>query len=746
MLKKIECRLLNQYAKPRPGKKVILGLFLTLKKYFIVTATGLFLLPACNQKKEEDYKSWKVYRGDDGSNAYSKLNQINTKNISQLKVAWTYRTGDKSDYFSVECNPIIINDILYGISPKLKTFAINAKTGKELWVFDPFAPDGKGGGFNRGITYWESGNEKRIFVFAESKLMAIDAGTGKQIMSFGDKGFIDLNIGLRPDEAKGWHESVGNTSPGVIYQDMIITGSSVGEEYGSYPGHIRAYDVRTGKQKWMFHTVPQPGELGYDTWPKDAYKTAGGCNAWSGLSIDRKRGILFAATGAASFDFHGGERIGQNLFSNCVIAIDAATGKYIWHYQVSHHDLWDYDLPSPPNLVTVKKDNKFIDAVAQITKQGFIFLFDRETGKPLFPIEEKAVAVSKIPGEQSWPTQPFPLKPLPLCRQTFDESVITDISPEAHAFALKEAKKYEWGNIYLPPSVRGIIEMPGFRGGAEWSGACVDMETGIMYVGINDIPNIVELTAYKENASDEFGHTDMQQAGQVLFNRNCAACHGEDLKGNGQFPPLVNIAQRIKPDDAQNVIEKGRGMMPSLNKLAAEEKEAIISYLFNLNSDKKFVRRKPENLPVSNDSTRLRYSLKGYVQLTDQNGYPGVKPPWGTLNAVDLNTGDILWKKPLGEYPELAAKGITNTGTQLFGGGIVTAGGLIFIGASKDEKFRAIDKATGKTLWEYQLPAGGYATPATYEVDGKQYVVIAAGGGGRQRTKAGDYYIAFALE
>lgn len=719
-------------------------LTLTFHRNFLTAAVLLLSLFSCRQTTTADYKTWEVYRGDDGANAYSGLDQINTKNANQLKVAWTYQTGDKADYFSVECNPIIIHDTLYGISPKLKTFAINARTGKEIWVFDPFAKDGKGGGFNRGITYWKSGNEKRIFVFAESKLMAIDATTGKQIMGFGENGFVDLNKGLRDYEGTEWHESVGNTSPGVIYQDLIITGSSVGEEYGSYPGHIRAYDVRTGKMKWMFHTVPQPGEPGYDTWPKDAYKTAGGCNAWSGLSLDRKRGILFAATGAASFDFHGGERVGKNLFSNCVIAIDAATGKYIWHYQVSHHDLWDYDLPSPPNLVTVKKDNKIIDAVAQITKQGFIFLFDRETGTPLFPIEEKPVAVSKIPGEQSWPTQPFPSKPLPLCRQKFDETVITDISPEAHEYVLKEAKKYEWGDIYLPPTVNGIIQMPGFRGGAEWSGACVDMQTGIMYVGINDIPNIVQLIERKENITGEFNNMNMQEAGKILFTRNCSACHGTDLKGNGQFPPLLQIEKRMKPDDAKNVIEKGRGMMASFNKLNAEEKNAIVSYLFKTNGNKKFVPKQPDSL-TANNSTRVRYSLKDYLQLVDQNGYPGVKPPWGTLNAVDLNTGDILWKKPLGEFPALAEKGISNTGTQLFGGGIVTAGGLIFIGASKDEKFRAIDKNTGKTLWEYQLPAGGYATPATYEVDGKQYVVIAAGGGGRQLTKTGDYYIAFAL-
>lgn len=714
-----------------------------LKCILLIAVLSCFLM-ACRLEKGKEYSTWEVYRGDEGSNAYSRLNQIDTGNVKRLKVAWTYRTGDKSDYFALESSPIIINDVLYGISPKLKTFALDAKTGKQLWVFDPFSKTkGEGvGGVSRGLTYWKEGEEERVFAFAENKMIALDAKTGKQFMDFGENGSVYLEKGLR--EPVEYPEDVRLSSPGVVFQNLIIVGSAVNEDYGSSPGHIRAYDVRTGKMKWIFHTVPQPGELGYDTWPKDAYKTAVSCNAWSGLSIDRKRGILFAATGAASFDFHGGERIGKNLFSNCVIAIGAATGKHIWHYQLSHHDLWDYDLPSPPNLVTVKKDNKIIDAVAQITKQGFIFVFDRETGTPLFPIEERPVAVSKMPGEQSWPTQPFPSKPLPLCRQKFDESVITDISPEAHEYILNEAKKYEWGDIYLPPTVGGIIQMPGFRGRAEWSGACVDMQTGIMYVGINDIPNIVQLIERKENIAGEFNNMNMQEAGKILYTRNCSACHGADLKGNGQFPPLLQIEQRLKPDVAKNVIEKGRAMMPSFSKLADEEKNAIVSYLFKINGNEKFVAHQADSLTASN-TTRGRYSLKGYIQLKDQNGYPGVKPPWDTLNAVNLNSGELVWKIPLGQFPELAAKGYPNTGTQLFGGGIVTAGGLIFIGASQDEKFRAIDKATGETLWEYQLPAGGYATPATYEVDGKQYIVIAAGGGGNQRTKGGDYYIAFAL-
>ncbi|MBS1576879.1 MAG: PQQ-binding-like beta-propeller repeat protein [Bacteroidetes bacterium] len=701
------------------------------------------LLSCRNNNTVELSKEWRTYRGDDGINAYSGLNQINRDNVSMLQVAWIYRSGDTSKNSTIETNPLIINGILYGISPKQKTFALDAKTGKEIWTFNPYDSNSQEGGVSRGLTWWEDGDDQRIFISASYRLIALNAKTGRQITDFGENGFVDLRKGLRnDDEIEKYY--ITNTSPGVIYKDLIIIGSSLNETYEGLPGDIRAYDVRSGKLKWSFHTVPKPGEPGYETWPAESYKLTGGCNAWSGLSIDKKRGIVFAATGTPQADFHGGDRAGANLYGNSVIAIDASTGKHIWHFQVSHHDTWDYDLPSPPNLITLKRNGKNIDAVAQITKQGWIFIFDRETGKPLFPIEERAVPASDMPDEHLSPTQPFPLLPPPLVRQKFDTSDVTDISPESREYILNKIKNFSFGKIYHPQSTKGIIQLPGFRGGAEWSGAAFDPETGKMFIGVNEIPNIVQLVEIKPEDPNTFFKMPVLKAGEMVYQNNCSPCHGADRKGHDAYPALLGIEKKLNPGQAQEVIEKGRSKMPSFVNMPAAQKEALIAFLYNLKKDKLSSANYADTVTVNSNAPK-RYTITDYTQLKDQFGYYGIKPPWGTLNAVNLNTGEIVWKRTLGEYPELTKKGIPETGTQLFGGGIVTAGGLIFIGASKDGKFRAIDKDTGKTIWEYQLPAGGYATPSTYEIEGKQYVVIAAGGGGMQATKSGDYYIAFAL-
>jgi quinoprotein glucose dehydrogenase len=546
----------------------------------------LILLVIISCDSPSRYKDWRTYRGDDGINAYSQLDQINKENVNGLQVAWTYRTGDHSDFSKIECNPIIIDKILYGVSAKMKVFALDASTGKELWVYDPFEPGSKEGGFNRGLTYWEEGNDKRILVCAKNKLIALDALTGKSFSDFGENGFVDLRKGLRNDVDFEKYD-VTNTSPGVVYEDLIIVGSSLKENYEALSGDIRAYDVRTGQLRWTFHTIPHPGEFGYDTWSEESYKDSGGSNAWAGLSIDRKRGIVYAATGAPAFDFHGGERKGQNLFANSIIAIDASSGKHVWHFQTSHHDLWDYDLPTPPNLITLKKDGKEIDAVVQITKQGLVFMLERQTGKPIYPIEERPVPSSSMPDESTWPTQPFPIKPLPLTRTRFDESSITNISTESHDFIKAEASKFSWGSIYQPPSLQGIIQLPGFRGGAEWSGAAVDVESGIMYVGLNDIPNIVQLVAEGTEQESLFGKP-ITEVGSKIYTTKCMACHGEERKGNPGFPSLVDISKRMKPTDAVTILKKGQRNMPSFTDLKEEQIDALVSFLFDINKTKTY--------------------------------------------------------------------------------------------------------------------------------------------------------------
>ncbi|MEQ9290326.1 MAG: PQQ-binding-like beta-propeller repeat protein [Cyclobacteriaceae bacterium] len=720
-----------------------------IKNYAHCIAVSLCIfLAGCSQNSPKtEYNTWKIYRGDEGSNAYSTLAQINKDNVKHLDLAWTYQTGDHKSGTSIQCNPIVVDGVLYGTTPTLKVFALDASTGKEIWKFNPFYPEEGVGGKNRGLTYWEDGDDKRLFYTVLHQLKAINATTGEPIKDFGQDGNVDLLDGL-DTEFDRKKASMKNTSPGIIYDNLIILGSSVTESYGALPGHIRAYDVISGELKWVFHTIPHPGEYGYDTWPKDYYKTGGGANAWAGFSLDQKRGILYAPLGSPTYDFYGKDRHGKGLFGNSLVALNASTGEYIWHFQVSHHDLWDYDLPAPPNLVTVQHNGKPVDAVAQITKQGFIFLLDRETGTPLFDVEERPVAQSGMEGEATWPTQPFPVKPPPLVRQYFDESLVTDISPEARANVLEQISGYTFGDIYLPPTVEGIVQLPGFRGGGEWSGAAFDPESAKLYIGLNDMPHMVQLVEDTQGLESPGEFDNLIAEGEQVYSQVCAACHGEDRRGSITYPSLVGVKERVPLADAKTLLISGRGMMPSFQALAESKRRAVLAYLYQLSNEQALEQlplTEPTPEETADKDTVRRYKLKAYKQLRDQNGYPGIKPPWGSLCAVNLNTGEIDWKVTLGEYEELTRQGIPPTGTQLFGGGVVTAGGLVFIGASRDEKFRAFDKETGQVLWEYQLPAGGYATPSTYQIDGMQYVVIAAGGGGMQGTKSGDYYMAFKL-
>lgn len=685
-------------------------------------------------------EDWPVYLGDKSSSQYSALRQVTTQNVHHLEVAWTFQSGDarSNGRSQIQCNPLIIDGVLYGTSPQLKLFALDAASGKELWRFDPFSgqPEGSAVGVNRGLVHWSDGDEQRIFFTASHYLHAIDARTGEPVAEFGAAGRVDIREGLERDPKTLF--VLANT-PGVIYRDRLILGTRVNEGPGpSAPGHIRAYDVRTGRLEWTFRTIPKPGEPGYETWPPDAWQYAGGANTWSGMAVDEERGIVFCPTGSAAFDFWGGDRIGKNLYANCLLALDAATGRRIWHYQFVHHDLWDRDLPAPPNLVTVQREGKPVDAVAQVTKSGHVFLFNRETGEPLFPIEERPVPPSTLEGESAWPTQPVPLKPAPFSRQVFTEDLITDISPAAHRAVRETFEKLKPHEPFLPPSTEGTIVFPGFDGGAEWGGAAVDPDRAILYVNSNEMPWILTMVKTKPK------ETHATSSGQHLYSQVCAGCHGIGGQGDPTraIPPLGDLRQKFKASDIVQLLDTGRGVMPAFTFLSASQKEALAEHLLKEKAgETSSTASSPKTPSAVLDSP---YTHTGYNRFFDPEGYPAVKPPWGRLNAIDLNTGEYVWRTNLGEFAELTARGIPPTGTENYGGPIVTAGGVIFIAASKDEMIRAFDKATGAVLWQAKLPAGGYATPATYLAGGRQYIVIACGGG-KMGTKSGDAYVAFAL-
>jgi quinoprotein glucose dehydrogenase len=705
----------------------------------------LITLVSCKNKIHE-FSGWPAYNGSAQGIKYSSLSQIDTSNVNQLTVAWEYHSGgvDTVNHSQIQCNPIINHGVLYATSPSLNLFALDASSGQVKWVFNPLDPNKNKSlmdfilNNNRGVTFWEDSTEKRIFYTAGSALYAIDAVTGKMIPSFGNSGWVDLHEGLGRDVHDLY---VAATSPGIIYKDLLIMGSRVSEGSDAAPGHIRAYDVRTGALRWIFHTIPHPGELGFDTWQDSiAYKHIGGANCWSGFSLDEKRGMLFVPIGSASFDFYGGKRKGAGLFADCLVALDAATGKYIWHFQDVHHDVWDRDLPTPPALVTFTKDGKAIDAVAQTTKTGFVFVLDRETGKPVFPVEERAVPdQSELPGEQLWPTQPFPTLPKPFVRQLFSESEINNLVPDSSIQDIKQRlARYKHDLMFNPPSREGTVITPGYDGGGEWGGPAFDPETGLLYVNANEMAWVLTMVDVKANRP---GQETNLVAAKRIYQQTCMSCHGIDRKGTGNFPSITDVNKKYNLQQFSDLLSTGRRMMPAFKQLSTSEKNALASFILDLKPDqpKNFI---PPAVPL--DTFRnLPFTNTGYIKFLSKDGYPAIKPPWGTLNALNLSSGEWVWRDTLGDYPEYLAKGI-HTGTENYGGPVVTAGGLLFIAATRDGKIRAFNKINGKLLWEYTLPSPGYATPAVYSVNDKEYLVIACGGG-KLGTRSGDSYMAFAL-
>lgn len=671
------------------------------------------LTPANGMPAASSLSTWTVSHGDAGARRYSALTQINRSNVRDLQPAWVYHSNDGRG--NIQCNPIVVDGVMFAPTVGRAIVAIDATNGQERWRFQIETPRPLGlddAPARRGLVYWpgDSLHTARL-VFASGKwLYALNPATGKPHPEFGQNGRTPL--------------PTGGTAVGVIWQGTYIV--------PGFGGDIYAYDLVDGHLLWRFHTVPHPGEFGAETWDGNARM---GANCWGGVSLDETRGVVYAAIGAARPDFNGIERHGDNLYSDCVVALDARTGARLWHFQNIRHDIWDLDNPAPPNLATIQRDGRSIDVVACVTKAGNTLLLDRTSGKPIFPFRLRRAPVSQLPGEVTAPYQPDPELPEWISRPEFTLDEITTRTPEAHDFVLKQVQRASFGWFEPPREARPVLYHSS-RGGAEWSGACVDVPTGRLYVSSNHL--ISKVTLYR---SDEMERDPRQppSAGEKIFQQHCAACHGPNRQGVGMVPTLIGLRHRLNDEQVIELLKTGKAPMLPFPSLVENEPDlrALLDFLMR--------RHQPLSPRSGPDPERGDYFAVGYQFIKDHEGYPGTNPPWGLLNCLDLNTGKLLWRVPLGSYEALAHTGKTQTGTENFGGPTVTAGGLVFCAGTHDEKIRAFDKDTGEELWSAKLPFGGHAPPAVYEVNGREYIVVAASGGGRVGTPPGDAYAAFAL-
>lgn len=692
--------------------------FIALRPFMGIAAITILAFSCSHPAGNEE--DWAAAGGNAGQTKFSGLTQVNKQNVAGLKEAWVYHSGNTSG--NVQCNPLVVDGVMYVTTPDQHLVAVNAVDGKEIWRFNPARNDEAFGAVNRGLAYWRSGGDSRIIYSSGSYLNAVDVVTGKNIIGFGDKGRIHLSEGLeRPADQM----NIQAPAAPVIYKDLVIVGATT----WSADANISGFDVRTGERKWVFHTIPHPGEYGYDTWGDTSfYRKGAGVNAWGGLCVDDENGMVFISTGQPKGDFYRPNNPGKQLYGNSIIALNARSGKRVWHYQTIHKDLWDLDLPCPPILVTLQQEGKNVAGVAQLSKTGNIFLFNRLTGEVISKIEERPVPASTLYGEEAWATQPFVTWPEPFSRQVLTKDELTNLSPQANAKAKTLFDQVETG-WFVPPSEKGLLYY-GIHGGAEWGGGAYDEKENVLFINANELAWHIVMKNSNAGKAAKAEHPGRS----IYLSMNCSSCHGANREGIGSVPALNNVNSKYNNAEVTAIIKNGKKAMPAFSQIEDADLRNLSAYLLN----NKVAAKLPSQQAPSFESL-------GYNKFLDDEGYPATLPPWGTLNAVDLHTGKIKWKVPLGEYEELTKKGIPLTGTENFGSCLVTEGGLVFIAATRDQKIRAFDKETGKLLWEAKLPFGGYSQPSTYAVNGKQYIVIPATGGGKLGGPTGDTYVAFAL-